>query len=68
MQGRQSPEYLLRWVNGTPLDDTWVPSHDASFDLEPYFVAFHHKYPSLLIPKLLRRSEKNLGYHAGMAV
>lgn len=68
VRGKQSPEYLLRWVNGTPSDDTWVPLHDVSSDLDPYFLAFHQKYPSFSIPKLLLRSRAFSGYQAALTV
>lgn len=68
MRGRQSPEYLLCWINGTPLDDTWVPLHDISFDLDPYLSAFHQRYPAFPVPRLLHQSRSKSGYRAAMAV
>lgn len=64
---RQSPEYLLRWINGNPLDNTWVPLHDISLDPDPYLLAFHQRYPVFPVPCLLHQSCSKLEYCAAMA-
>lgn len=46
IRGRQAPEYLLRWVDSTPSDNTWVPLHNLLSDLDPYLLHFHSKYSS----------------------
>lgn len=49
--GQQLPEYLLRWVNGTPYDDTWVPLHDISVYLNFLFNGFSSEIPFSLCSK-----------------
>lgn len=68
VQGQQSPEYLLRRVNGTPSDDTWVPLHVIFFDLDSSLLVFYHENPSLPVLKLLLQSREKLGDHTAMAV
>lgn len=65
-RGRMSPEYLLRWVNGTPSDDTWVPLRDISRDLDGYLLAFHDRYKTFKIPALLEKSRYAQGYRAAL--
>lgn len=63
-RGRRSPEYLLCWVNSTPSDDTWVPLHDISRDLDDYLLAFHVRYKNFAVPPLLAGSRYAQGYLA----
>lgn len=66
LRGRRLPEYLLRWINGTPSDDTWVPLRDISQDLDPYLLEFHARYKHLVVPDMLGKSRSAQGYRAAL--
>lgn len=66
LRGRRLPEYLLRWINGTPSDDTWVPLQDISQDLDPYLLEFHARYKHLVVPDMLAKSRSAQGYRAAL--
>lgn len=66
LRGRRLPEYLLRWINGTPSDDTWVPLQDISLDLDPYLLDFHARYKHFVIPDLLMKARSTQGYRAAL--
>lgn len=58
-RGKKHPEYLLRWLHGSPADDTWVPLSDISTNLDPFLLQFHHRYPHFQIPSaLLQKSDR----------
>lgn len=59
-RGRRHPEYLLRWLHGSPSDDTWVPLSDISGDLDPYLWEFHRRYPKFAVPASLVRSSSRM--------
>lgn len=65
-RGRRSPEYLLRWTNGTPSDDTWVPLNNISRDLDGFLLAFHDRYKNFEVPRLLAGSRYAQGYRAAL--
>lgn len=65
IRGRSRSEYLLRWVNGSPSDDSWIPLSDISRNLDPYLWEFHRRYPKLQVPKALQSSLRvPMGYQA----
>lgn len=55
-RGRTHSEYLLRWLHGTPSDDTWVPLTDISTALDPFLFQFHARYPKFSIPLSLKNN------------
>lgn len=58
-RGKKHPEYLLRWLYGSPADDTWVPLSDISTSLDPFLLQFHHQYPRFSVPtSLLNNSQR----------
>lgn len=59
-RGRTHHEYLLRWLYGSPADDTWVPLTDISTALDPYLLQFHAHYPKFSIPPSLRNSHSRV--------
>lgn len=59
-RGRQHHEYLLRWVHGSPSDDTWVPLSDISTALDPYLLQFHVRYPKFPVPDTLQRNNSRI--------
>lgn len=46
-------EYLLRWLHGSPADDTWVSLTDISNSLDPFLFQFHQRYPKFPMPPAL---------------
>lgn len=52
-RGKKQPEYLLRWLHGSPADDTWVPLTNISTNIEPFLLQFHRQYPQFQIPSAL---------------
>lgn len=66
-RGRHRAEYLLRWVNGSPSDDSWIPLTDISCALDPYLWEFHRRYPTLPVPKALSAlSRDHQGFQASL--
>lgn len=65
VRGRSRSEYLLRWANSSPSDDSWIPLSDISQDLDPYLWEFHRRYPKLQVPRALQSSHRfPMGYQA----
>lgn len=46
-------KYLLRWLHGSPSDDTWVSLTDISSSLDPFLLHFHSCYPKFPVPPAL---------------
>lgn len=46
-------KYLLRWLHGSPSDDTWVALTDISTSLDPFLLQFHHRFPKFPVPAML---------------
>lgn len=59
-RGRTHHEYLLRWLRGTPADDTWVPLTDISTALDPFLIQFHTRYPKFSIPSSLKNNSSRV--------
>lgn len=65
LRGKKHPEYLLRWLHGSPADDTWVPLTDISTSLDPFLLQFHHCFPKLAPPPtLLCKARFSYGFQA----
>lgn len=59
-RGRNHFEYLLRWLHGSPADDTWVPLSDISTALDPFLLQFHSHYPKFPVPPALRNNSSRV--------
>lgn len=59
-RGGKHPEYLLRWLYGSPADDTWVPLSDISTSLDPFLLQFHNHYPRFPIPSSLSNNAQRI--------